>query len=70
MGADIVLNHKESLLNQFKTQGIELVDYVFCTFNTDMYYDDMIQLVKPRGHIATIVAFENDQDLNALKPKA
>ena len=67
---DIVLNHKESLLNQFKTQGIELVDYVFCTFNTDMYYDDMIQLVKPRGHIATIVAFENDQDLNALKPKA
>lgn len=69
MGADIVLNHKESLLNQFKTQGIELVDYVFCTFNTDMYYDDMIQLVKPRGHIATIVAFENDQDLNALKPK-
>ena len=35
-----------------------------------MYYDDMIQLVKPRGHIATIVAFENDQDLNALKPKA
>ncbi|MCC3662842.1 zinc-binding alcohol dehydrogenase family protein [Staphylococcus haemolyticus] len=70
MGADIVLNHKESLLNQFKTQGIELVDYVFCTFNTDMYYDDMIQLVKPRGHIATIVAFENDQDLNALKPKS
>lgn len=69
MGADIVLNHKESLINQFKTQGIELVDYVFCTFNTDMYYDDMIQLVKPRGHIATIVAFENDQDLNALKPK-
>lgn len=70
MGADIVLNHKESLINQFKTQGIELVDYVFCTFNTDMYYDDMIQLVKPRGHIATIVAFENDQDLNALKPKS
>lgn len=70
MGADIVLNHQEDLVKQFKAQGIELVDYVFCTFDTDMYYDTMIELVKPRGHIATIVAFQNKQDLNALKPKS
>ncbi|MCE5089984.1 zinc-binding alcohol dehydrogenase family protein [Staphylococcus devriesei] len=70
MGADIVLNHKEDLKQQFEAHNLEGVDYVFCTFNTDMYYDTMIELVKPRGHIATIVAFQEAQDLNALKSKS
>ena len=30
----------------------------------------MIELIKPLGHIATIVAFNEDQDLNALKLKS
>lgn len=30
----------------------------------------MIELVKPRGKIATIVAFNHEQDLNLLKPKS
>ena len=70
MGADIVLNHKEDLKAQFKEQHIDSPDYIFCTFNSDMYYDTMIDLVKPRGHITTIVAFEHNQDLNALKNKS
>lgn len=70
MGADVVLNHKEDLKEQLDKYDIEAVDYVFCTFNTDMYYDTMIDIVKPLGHIATIVAFQEKQDLNALKPKS
>ena len=35
-----------------------------------MYYNTMIELVKPLGKIATIVAFKEKQDLNALKPKS
>lgn len=70
MGADFVLNHKEDLKVQFKERHIDSPDYIFCTFNSDMYYDTMIDLVKPRGHITTIVAFENNQDLNALKGKS
>ena len=46
------------------------VDYIFCTFDTDMYYEMMVNLVKPRGHIATIVAFNSQQDLNLLKSKS
>lgn len=69
MGADIVLNHKHDLATQLKQHDIEAVDYVFCTFDTDMYYDTMIEVVKPLGHIATIVAFKEKQDLNALKAK-
>lgn len=70
MGADIVLNHKHDLAEEFKKYEISEVNYIFCTFDTDMYYEKMIELVKPRGTIATIVAFKNNQDLNLLKPKS
>lgn len=70
MGADLVLNHHENLVEQLKSEHGELVDYVFCTFNTDLYYKVMIDLVKPRGHLATIVAMNHSQDLNVLKPKS
>ncbi len=62
------MNHKEDLVRQFKE--IPLVDYIFCTYNTDLYYNTMIELIKPLGHITTIVAFNEDQDLNALKLKS
>ncbi|PHK50176.1 zinc-binding alcohol dehydrogenase family protein [Staphylococcus edaphicus] len=70
MGADIVLNHKNDLAEEFKKYEISEVDYIFCTFDTDMYYEKMIELVKPRGTIVTIVAFKGKQDLNLLKPKS
>ena len=70
MGADIVLNHRKDLRQQFKDNHIEGVDYIFCTFDTDKYYEMMVNLVKPRGHIATIVAFNSQQDLNLLKSKS
>ena len=35
-----------------------------------MYYETMIDIVKPRGHVATIVAFKGSQDLNLLKTKS
>lgn len=70
MGAEIVLNHKNDLAEEFKKYEISEVDYVFCTFDTDMYYEKMIELVKPRGTIATIVAFKDKQDLNLLKQKS
>ena len=70
MGADIVLNHHNDLVDELKQHDINEVDYVFCTFNTDMYYETMIDLVKARGTIATIVAFQEKQDLNLLKSKS
>ncbi len=70
MGADVVLNHKEDLAKQFDDQNLSRPKYIFCTYDTDHYYDMMIDLVQPRGHIATIVAFNKNQDLNALKQKS
>lgn len=70
MGADYVLNHRHSLEEQFEALPLTQPDYIFCTYDTDHYYQTMIDLIKPRGHIATIVAFKENQDLNALKAKS
>lgn len=70
MGAEIVLNHKNDLSAEFEKYEISEVDYIFCTFDTDHYFEKMIELVKPRGKIATIVAFKKNQDLNLLKNKS
>ncbi|MCD8915848.1 zinc-binding alcohol dehydrogenase family protein [Staphylococcus simulans] len=70
MGADIVLNYKEDLKDQLADHQIQYFDYIFCTHDTDEYYELMIDLIKPRGHITTIVAFKEKQDLNLLKGKS
>ncbi|HHU6750218.1 TPA: zinc-binding alcohol dehydrogenase family protein [Staphylococcus pseudintermedius] len=70
MGADVVLNHQQDLAKQFDDQNLARPNYIFCTYDTDRYYDVMIDLVQPRGHIATIVAFNHNQNLNALKQKS
>src|SRR5699024_12564027 len=69
-GAVIVFNHKNNLVDEFKKNEIIELDYIFSTFKTDQYYEKMIELIKPHGIIATIVAFNNKQDLTLLKPKS
>ena len=59
MGADIVINHKEDL-KTLEHHDINEVDYI-SAFDTDLYYEKMIELIKPLGHIATIVAFKESK---------
>ncbi|MHD0397111.1 zinc-binding alcohol dehydrogenase family protein [Staphylococcus simulans] len=70
MGADLVINHKEAIKAQLDAHQVAPFDYIFCTYDTDSYYELMIDLVKARGHIVTIVAFDKKQDLNLLKGKS
>ncbi|UEX90631.1 zinc-binding alcohol dehydrogenase family protein [Staphylococcus ratti] len=69
-GADKVINHHNTLVSELEQFELPAPDYIFCTYDTDHYYEQMIELVKPRGHIATIVAFKEKQDLNLLKSKS
>ncbi|MCO4331159.1 zinc-binding alcohol dehydrogenase family protein [Staphylococcus hyicus] len=69
-GADVVLNHKYHLKSEWEQHQLDSPDFIFCTYDTDAYYEQMIDIVKPRGHIATIVAFQHKQDLNLLKQKS
>ena len=68
MGADHVISHRESLVDQMKALGVE-PGYVASLNGTDEHFPSIIELIKPRGHIAII---DDPQSLNIslIKPKA
>ncbi|MDT0676971.1 zinc-binding alcohol dehydrogenase family protein [Autumnicola musiva] len=68
-GADVVVNHKE-LLKNMKKAGFAEVDYILNFSNTDIHWDAMAELIKPQGHICSIVETREPVDLNKLKNKS
>jgi zinc-binding alcohol dehydrogenase family protein len=70
LGADVVINHRESLPEQFRQQGIEAPDYILCLNDTDAYFPIMAELVAPQGIICSLVSSASPQDLNLLKSKS
>ncbi|TKB26202.1 zinc-binding alcohol dehydrogenase family protein [Desulfopila sp. IMCC35006] len=68
MGADQVINHRESLVEQVKALGIQ-PRYVASLNGTEGHFPAIVELIKPRGHIALI---DDPQSLaiNSIKPKA
>ena len=53
MGADHVINHRESLIDQVKDLGLE-PRYVASLSGSDGHFPAIIELIKPRGHVALI----------------
>lgn len=70
MGADIVINHHHSLVEQLNQQKIRNVDYILCLYNTNFYWEEMSQLIKPEGKICSIVGTNQPIDLEKLKDKS
>ena len=68
MGADYVINHRESLTQQMEELEIA-PDYVAALNGTQGHIDSIIALTKPRGHIAFIDDPET-LDIKAGKMKA
>lgn len=68
MGADQVINHRESLVDQIKTLGLE-PRYVASLNGTEGHFSAIVDLIKPRGHIALIDDPQN-LEINQIKPKA
>lgn len=68
MGADHVVNHKNSLAEEMKALGIS-PRYVAALTGTDGHFESIVELIKPRGHIAMI---DDPPNLNiaAIKLKA
>ncbi len=68
MGADHVINHRESLVDQVKALGLE-PRYVASLNGTEGHFPAIVELIKPRGHIALI---DDPQSLNihSIKLKA
>lgn len=53
MGADHVINHHESLVEQVKALGLE-PRYVASLNGTEQHFPAIVELIKPRGHMALI----------------
>lgn len=68
MGADYVINHRESLVDQLKSLDLQPL-YVASLTGTDGHFPAIIELIKPRGHIAFIDDPET-LDIKVGKPKA
>ncbi|EAR92836.1 zinc-binding alcohol dehydrogenase family protein (macronuclear) [Tetrahymena thermophila SB210] len=57
-GADIVINHKNSLIEELKALEITGVDYIFNTSDmTPFYFDQFTALINPFGGIVGISGF-------------
>ncbi|QDQ27466.1 zinc-binding alcohol dehydrogenase family protein [Chitinimonas arctica] len=70
LGADHVIAHGEPLHAASRAAGFETYDYIFCTHDTDNYFDAMAELIAPQGGIVTIVETTRPHDLAALKAKS
>jgi zinc-binding alcohol dehydrogenase family protein len=68
MGADQVINHRESLVDQVKALGLE-PRYVAALTGTEGHFPAIIELIKPRGHL-TLIDDPQSLDINLGKPKA
>ncbi|MDF7820661.1 zinc-binding alcohol dehydrogenase family protein [Runella sp. MFBS21] len=69
MGADVVVNHQD-LVNGVHNAGFHYVDFIADFVNTGAYWDAMVELIKPQGHIGSITASSEPVALNKLKTKS
>ncbi|WP_409416530.1 zinc-binding alcohol dehydrogenase family protein [Flavobacterium sp. PS2] len=68
-GADYVVNHK-NLISAVRELGFENVDFILDFVDTNFYWDIMVDLIKPQGHIASITGSSDPVALNKLKNKS
>jgi len=68
-GADFVVDHKD-LVASVREAGFEYVDFILDFVDTNSYWDTMVELIKPQGHIASITGSSDPVVLNKLKTKS
>lgn len=54
LGADYVLDHRQSLAEQIKLLDLTAPKYVFSTTQTDQHLADITELIAPQGHFGLI----------------
>lgn len=68
-GADHVVDHK-NLIESVRESGFQYVDFIVDFVDTNLYWDTMVELIKPQGHIASITGSSEPVALNKLKNKS
>lgn len=68
-GADFVVDHK-NLIASVREAGFQYVDFILDFVDTNSYWDIMVELIQPQGHIASITGSNDPVALNKLKNKS
>lgn len=69
LGADHVINHHQDLAAQLKDIGIDAVDVVFCTTNSERHIDKLAEIITPFGHV-TFIQDNGALDITSFKFKS
>lgn len=70
LGADHVINHREPLRPQVEALGMKYVDFIALFNDTDGHWDAAVDLIRPQGHIVSIVENREPLAQNGMKLKA
>ncbi|RXI79607.1 zinc-binding alcohol dehydrogenase family protein [Levilactobacillus suantsaii] len=68
-GSDFVVNHRQDLVPQVHDLGDQVVDYILELSNLNQHWPEIVDLIKPSGHIVSITGSDTPIDLRALKNK-
>lgn len=55
LGVKHIINHKEPYQDQLIKLGMDTVDFVFAASNVDKNIDQIAKIIKPQGHVCSIV---------------
>jgi NADPH2:quinone reductase len=69
LGADYVVNHYD-LKAELEAIGHAEVDYILDFVNLNAYWETLIEVIKPQGHIVSITGSKEPLDLSLLKTKS
>ncbi|QDV23236.1 zinc-binding alcohol dehydrogenase family protein [Aureliella helgolandensis] len=70
LGADHVINHRQPLRPQIEKIGLKYVDYIALFNDTDGHWPAAVDLIRPQGHIVTIVENNEPLEQSGMKLKA
>lgn len=70
LGADIILNHRNSLYEELKATGTDSVDAIFCTTQMEKHWKVMAECIRPQGHIVFIDDPVDLLDITVFKLKS
>lgn len=69
LGADHVVNHREPMVEQVRTLGMEHVDHI-AIFNDMRHWETAVELIRPQGAIVSIDATNLPMPMDAMKIKS
>ncbi|WP_020592114.1 zinc-binding alcohol dehydrogenase family protein [Kiloniella laminariae] len=69
LGADHVVNHHQSLVDQVRALGLIYVDHI-AIFNDMRHWEAAVELIRPQGGIVTIDDTDLPMPMGAMKTKA